>query len=173
MDIIFNCPFCDQELAADPGDAGTEIECPSCSKTITIPNADSADVRTAPTAAPAPANTTGSGKVPTTPPAGGPFKTKELSVPQRATSESLIQKPSSKPLDVAAKDTGRKMRVKTIKHGDCVEVGKDKFDEIVTEFITKIGEDNFVSLTPVTYTHVDVASQKFIADFAVVIVYKG
>ena len=37
MDIIFNCPFCDQELAADPVDSGTEIECPSCSKTIKIP----------------------------------------------------------------------------------------------------------------------------------------
>lgn len=169
MDIIFNCPYCDQELAADPVDTGTEIECPSCSKTITIPASDGADVRTAPMAtaassggAPAaPASTTTPAKV-----------VKEFNVPQRATSESLIQKPS-RPLDVAAKDTGRHLRVKTIKHGDCVEVGKDKFDEIATDFLSKIGDENFVSITPVTYTHVDVGTQKFIEDFAVVIVYKG
>lgn len=170
MDIIFNCPFCDQELAADPVDSGTEIECPSCSKTIKIPAAGGADVRSAPvaTAAPAPEPVA---------PAGGPSTSphrpmKEFTVPQRATSESLIQKPN-RPLEVAAKDTGRHLRVKTIKHGDCVEVGKDKFDEVTTDFLAKIGDDNFVSITPVSYTHVDVGTQKFIADFAVVIVYKG
>jgi hypothetical protein len=170
MDIIFNCPYCDQELAADPVDSGTEIECPSCAKTILIPAADADGTRSAATAPAVEA-------APETPPAAAPAGQahrvmKEFTVPQRATSESLIQK-ANKPLDVAAKDTGRHLRVKTIKHGDCVEVGHDKFDEITTNFLAKIGDDNFVSITPVSYTHVDVGTQKFIADFAVVIVYKG
>src|SRR5271154_1568531 len=37
MDIIFNCPNCEQELAVDSSGAGTDIECPSCHETITIP----------------------------------------------------------------------------------------------------------------------------------------
>src|ERR1022692_2399217 len=37
MDVIFNCPKCEQELAVDSTGAGTEIECPSCGETIVIP----------------------------------------------------------------------------------------------------------------------------------------
>ena len=29
MDIVFNCPNCDQELAVDSTGAGSNIECPS------------------------------------------------------------------------------------------------------------------------------------------------
>ncbi len=37
MDVIFNCPKCDQELAVDSSGAGSEINCPSCGQAITIP----------------------------------------------------------------------------------------------------------------------------------------
>ena len=37
MDVIFNCPKCEQELAVDSTGAGTEIDCPSCGETIVIP----------------------------------------------------------------------------------------------------------------------------------------
>lgn len=37
MDVIFNCPNCEQELAVDSTGAGSEINCPSCGQTITIP----------------------------------------------------------------------------------------------------------------------------------------
>ena len=37
MDIVFNCPNCEQELAVDQSGAGSQIECPSCGETITIP----------------------------------------------------------------------------------------------------------------------------------------
>src|SRR5436189_5631027 len=37
MDIIFNCPKCEQELAVDKSGAGTEINCPSCAEKIVIP----------------------------------------------------------------------------------------------------------------------------------------
>jgi len=30
MEIIFNCPHCDQELAVDSEGAGSEIKCPTC-----------------------------------------------------------------------------------------------------------------------------------------------
>ena len=37
MDIIFDCPNCQQELVVDSAGAGTEIDCPACGETITIP----------------------------------------------------------------------------------------------------------------------------------------
>src|SRR5258708_13553434 len=42
MDVIFNCPKCDQELAVDSSGAGSEIDCPSCGESIVIPSPDSA-----------------------------------------------------------------------------------------------------------------------------------
>ena len=77
------------------------------------------------------------------------------------------------PLEVAAKDSDKKIRVKTIKHTDCIEVGHDKFDEVVTNFLGKVGEPNIVSITTLTYTHLDIGSQKLLTDFGVMIVYKG
>jgi hypothetical protein len=169
MEIIFNCPFCDQELAADQADTGSDIECPSCGKTITIPASNAESVRTAPTQeAPPP-----SVPLPTVPAAQPPRVEKQLSVPQRpagAASASLIEKPKP-PLEAAAKASGN-LRVKTIKHGDCVEVGKDKFDDVISEFLAKIGQANIVSITPVTYTHADASGSRMITDFAVMVVYK-
>ena len=65
------------------------------------------------------------------------------------------------------------MKVKTIRHTDCIEVGHDKFDEMVTTFLQKVGETNVVSLTPLTYTHLDIGSQKLMTDYAVLVVYRG
>jgi hypothetical protein len=170
MDIIFNCPFCDQELAADTTDSGTNIDCPSCNKTIKIPQPGDEDVRTSPTQEAPPA----SGPLPLVPVSQPPRLEKEFVVPQRvagSTSESLIEK-SKPPLEAAAKAAAGTLRVKTIKHGDCIEVGKDKFDEVISEFLGHVGLANLVSVTPVTYTHTDATGSRLIADFAVVIIYK-
>ena len=65
------------------------------------------------------------------------------------------------------------MRVKTIRHTDCIEVGHDRFDEMVTNFLQKVGEPNITSVTPLVYTHLDIGSQKIMTEYAVLIVYKG
>jgi DNA-directed RNA polymerase subunit RPC12/RpoP len=44
MDISFKCPICDQELEVDASGAGSTIECPSCSNSITVPNPDPSTV---------------------------------------------------------------------------------------------------------------------------------
>ena len=59
-----------------------------------------------------------------------------LRVPDHKRRGSLIAKPLA-PLEVAAKETDKKIRVKTIKHTDCIEVGHDKFDEVVSNFLVK------------------------------------
>jgi hypothetical protein len=95
-----------------------------------------------------------------------------LRVPVHKTTEVLIEKPLA-PLEVAAKETDKKIKVKTIKHTDCIEVGHDKFDEFVSSFLSKVGESNVINIAPMTYTHVDIGSQKLLTDFAVMIVYRG
>jgi len=172
MDVIFNCPKCDQELAVDASGAGSEIECPSCNEKITIPALGAPGTRTGPPTDSLPAT---SGPMPTNPISTSAAAKVEmhLKVPVRSTpAESLIVKPL-KPLDVAAKESDRLLRTKTIRRQDCVEVGHDHFDETVSRFLQKVGEENVVQYIPVNYTYVDIASQKLLADFGVIIVYKG
>lgn len=96
-----------------------------------------------------------------------------LKVPAHsAPSAALITKPNV-PLEVAAKESDRVLRVKSIRHIDCVEVGHDKFDEIVGKFLAKVGEHNLISVTPLAYSHLDIASQKQLTDYGVMIIYKG
>jgi hypothetical protein len=65
------------------------------------------------------------------------------------------------------------MRVKTIRHTDCIEVGHDKFDEVLSNFLAKVGESNVISVNSMTYTHIDIGSQKLLTDYAVLVVYRG
>lgn len=167
MDIIFNCPKCEQELAVDSSGAGSEINCPSCSEKIVIPAASRPGL--APAAPkPDPAH-------PVNPMSSSAASRVEmhLKVPvHNKPTASLIEK-SAKPLEVAAKESDKKQKVKTIRHTDCVEVGHDRFDEIVTEFLQRVGELNVISVTALTYTHLDIGSQKLMTDYAVMIVYRG
>ncbi len=95
-----------------------------------------------------------------------------LRVPVHKTpTESLIEKPLP-PMEVA-KDAHKQLRTKTIRHTDCIEVGHDRFDEFVSNFLGKVGEANIVSINTITYTHLDIGSQKLLTEFGVMIVYKG
>jgi hypothetical protein len=175
MDVIFNCPKCEQELAVDSSGAGSQINCPSCGSSIVIPEPESVIPRPAGVGAVADANGPRVEVHPVNPIATSAAARVEmhLKVPVRkAPSESLIEKPLV-PLEAAAKETDRKIRVKTIKHTDCIEVGHDKFDEVVTGFLGKVGEANIISITTLTYTHLDIGTQKLLTDFGVMVVYRG
>ena len=157
MDMTFSCPSCKQQLQAETSMAGSEIECPSCEARIVIPEANPMNIHVNPIASSAAAK-----------------QEYHFSVPVHdAPAESLIQKPS-RPLEAAAKDsTDKKLRIKCIRRTDCVEVGHDRFDEKVTEFLQAIGESNLVSITPLTYTHLDLGSRQLMTDFGVMIIFKG
>ena len=162
MDIIFKCPNCDQELEVDAAGAGSSIECPACSRMITVPQGEAQN---------------GEGiEAPRTMTATAPAPTKierHFSVPEHSgPTEALIQKPN-KPLEVAAKEGDKKVRVKTFKHTDCQEVGKDKFDEVVSNFLDKVGWANVISVTPVTYSYVQLDTRANVTDYGVLIVYRG
>jgi ribosomal protein S27E len=157
MDVTFSCPQCKQELVVDSGAAGTQIECPACNHTMVVPSPDPANIRVS-----NPIETSAAAKV-----------ERHFVVPMHdEPTEVLIEKPRP-PLEVSARDGDKQLRVKCIKRTDCVEVGKDHFDEVVTAFLGKLSEANLVSITPLTYTHLDIGSQKLLTDYGVMIVYRG
>jgi ribosomal protein S27E len=173
MDVIFDCPHCEQEMEVDAAGAGTEIECPSCGETITIPKPGDPGVRV-------------SGGVDLdAPQEGGPHPINpiassaaakvemHLKVPVRdQPTESLIEKPPP-PLEVTAKETDKKIRIKTIRHTDCIEVGHDRFDEVVSQFLGKVGEKDIINISSFNYTHMDLGTQKLMTEFGLLIIYRG
>jgi hypothetical protein len=155
MDLIFKCPHCEQELEVDSGGAGSTLQCPSCLNTITVPSQ--------PTSSPAPPPVA-------TPP---PHEEKHFTVPSHETpAEGLIQKPN-RPLEVVAKEGDKTMRIKTFKRTDCVEVGKDHFDEQVSAFLEKVGQTNIVSINPINYSYEELSTRKIMEDYGVMVVFKG
>jgi hypothetical protein len=157
MDITFTCPNCRQQLEAPASLAGTAINCPACNHHLVIPEADPANVRTAGAESNA-----------------ARLEDKHFVVPtSEGPTQSLIHK-ALPPLEVAARADGKKeMRVRCIRHSDCVEVGKDKFDEIVSDFLNKVGEQNVVNVSTFNYQHLDLGSHQMVTDYGIMIVYRG
>jgi predicted RNA-binding Zn-ribbon protein involved in translation (DUF1610 family) len=168
MDIIFDCPHCEQELAVDSSGAGTQIECPSCGETITIPKESMKPAPTSPPAGIAP------GSSPSAIASSAAAKvTMHLKVPVHdKPGESLIKK-SAVPLEAVAKGADKKICVHTIRHASCIEAGHDKFDEVVTKFLNEVGEANMIGAHTISYTYFDVGTQKILTDYGVLVIYRG
>jgi len=164
MEIIFNCPNCEQELSVDGEGAGSEIKCPTCGAKITIPNKP-------PEAAPTPPPDTG---LHTLNPIASSAAAKiemHLKVPVRdKPAESLVKKAAP---SVIAKAGDKRIRIRTIRHAQCIEAGHDKFDEKITEFLNEVGESNVISVHILNYEHFDVGLQKILVDFGVMVVFRG
>lgn len=169
MDIIFNCPNCDQELAVDQSGAGSEIECPSCGETITIPAAGggggkvtTGSLPSTPMPGPSAINSSAAAKVEL-----------HLRVPVHDKPvESLIGKPKP-PLDIVQKGAGKRLRVRTIRRAACIENGHDTFDEKVSAFLHEVGESNILSTHVVGYEQFDVGVQKIMTDYGIMVIYRG
>ena len=156
MDVMFTCPSCKQQLQADSNMAGNTIGCPACQAQIVIPAADPANVHSH-----VPAHASAAAK-----------EEKHFAVPvHEGPTASLIQKPPP-PLE-AQKSGDKTIRIRCIKRTDCVEVGKDHFDEVVSKFLADVGETNIVSINTLGYTHVDMGSRQILTDYGVMVVYKG
>lgn len=158
MDIVFKCTHCDQELSVEEAAAGVEIQCPSCGNHLVVP----------------PAPVTHQALNPMSTSAAARAEQPHFKVPtyEKAPPAAAIEKPLQ-PLEAAAKTSDKQIRVKTLRHSDHIEVGKDLFDEHVSQILQKIGEQNIISITPITYTHMDLATRQWITDYGVLVVYRG
>ncbi|MEO6182590.1 MAG: hypothetical protein ABIP71_05740 [Verrucomicrobiota bacterium] len=157
MDLIFKCPNCEQELAVNSSGAGSEIECPTCNQTITIPQPEPQSVRSPNSMA-----TSAAAK-----------EIKQFNVPVRTAPTEVLVKNPARALEVPTNSGEKKVRIRTIKRTECLEVGHDRFDETVSEFLGKIGQENVVSVTPITYSHFDLNVRQNMTDYGVLLVYKG
>jgi hypothetical protein len=98
---------------------------------------------------------------------------KHFSVPlHEGPAEALIQK-SSPTLEVASREPDKKIRIKTFRRVDTMTVNKDHFDEVVSEFLQKVGQDYLISVTPLTYTYKDLATEHYVTDYGVMVVFRG
>jgi len=169
MEIIFNCPNCGQELAVDAEGAGSQIPCPTCSETITIPQEPSKNAPAGP-----PAEVPAASLAPSAMASSAAAKVEfHLKVPVRTTpGESLIKK-GAVPLDAVARGADKQIRVRTIRHDKCIDAGHDKFDEMVSKVLADIGEPNLIGIHTISYEHFDVQSQKVMTDYGLVIVHRG
>ncbi|HWD20186.1 MAG TPA: hypothetical protein VHB20_13010 [Verrucomicrobiae bacterium] len=162
MDITFKCPNCGQELEVDSSGAGTSIECPSCARAITVPAPEAQNGEAETVEQPRTVTVSAAAKA-----------EKHFVVPDHSgPAAALIQK-ASRPLEVAAKDSDKKVRIKTFKHTDCQEVGHDRFDEIISAFLDKVGWDNVISVNPISYSYVQLDTRANVADYGVLIVFRG
>jgi hypothetical protein len=177
MDISFSCPTCKQELAVDPSAAGSTIECPTCNTTIIVPQPEVETPAPAPAAAsaePAPSYH-GHEAHPINAMASSAASKIErhFSVPVHdSPAEILIQKKAVVE-EAPAAGAEKKLKIRIFRHTDCIEVGHDRYEELVGAFLNKIGKENIVTMFPLNYTHVDIASQKVLTDYAFQIVYVG
>lgn len=156
MDLTFHCPHCNQELAVDASAAGQAIQCPTCNSEIAVPQPDVTSIH-----------------------AGNPIASsaaakieRHFSVPVHdAPAEVLIKKAVVQQEETH--EGPKKLKIRVIRHTDCIEVGHDRYEEIVGSFLNKVGEENIISITPLSYTHIDIATQKILTDYAVQVVYRA
>ena len=182
MDVSFHCPSCDLHISADADAVGEEINCPQCEHPFRIPPGRPASepvpvevkkttVRTPTVVVAPPADPKPDAHKPKADPkpAAHAPEHKPLSVPQHhGPQESLVKKTAH----VEHKDEPPKIRVKTIKRGSCVEVGHDLFDEKVTEFLNKIGQENIIHMSAIGYGAMD-STGHMLPDYGIMIVYRG
>lgn len=140
----------------DAGAAGQAIQCPTCNTEITVPAPDVTNIHTH-----NPIHDSAAARV-----------EHHFVVPVReGPAEVLIVKPRTE--EELAGEGPRKIKVRIFRHTDCIEVGHDRYEEFVAAFLNKVGEENIVNLTPLNYTHIDIATQKILTDYAIQVIYRG
>jgi len=138
----------------DASASGQTIQCPTCSVEIAVPQVEATNIHVLSSIA-----SSAAAKI-----------ERHFSVPVHdAPAEVLIQQPTHVE-EVAGPKT---MKLRIIRHSDCIEVGHDRYEEFAAQFLNKVGEENIVSITPLSYTRIDIATQKLLTDYALQIVYRG
>jgi len=180
MDITFDCPNCGQELVVDSSYTGIEIECPECETKIVVPETGKEEtegieeVNAEATASESneekPAMPTGVINAMATSAAAREQKKFTVPVHDKKVEEKLIKKAAAPLAPLSKWEKG--VAVRTIRRIDCMEVGKDHFDERVTEFLNEITHERVISIQSISYTAMDLATKQPMVDYGVMIVFR-
>src|SRR5579871_2124383 len=136
MDIVFYCSKCNQEFSVDETAAGEQIQCPTCSEFLIIPE------ESAPRPVPAGQAVEALQEAEAAPEPQPAHEERHFAVPVHdGPAASLVQRQAHAEEDPNAPHV-KVIRTHCIKHYTCVEVGHDRYDEVVTSFLQKIGEEN-------------------------------
>ena len=158
MDIVFNCPECRQELEVDESGAGSQIDCPECGASITIPEPSPVNIRAVPAG---PAN-----------PGAAQAREKHLTVPVGKKAPVLIERPKAT-LETQAKGLDKKLKVKTFRRSDYATEPNNAFDKAVSDFLGGLDDHSIHSLVPVQHSHVDAATGQVLNDYGVMVIYRS
>ena len=74
----------------------------------------------------------------------------------------------NEPVTLDQESRGGELTIHTIRHSECLEGEKDKFDATVTEFLRNQGEENIISVSPIQCSN----GEKQSVDYGVIIFYK-
>ena len=166
MDMSFSCPKCGLHITADESVVGELIDCPDCGHGIRVPPPKKSKTNPAAKSTRSVAGVTGK----STKSASQALGHKPLTVPHHHGPQESLLKHSHGP--AAAKDEGPKIRVRCIKRSACEEVGHDHFDEVVTDFLNKVGQANIIHLSAISYGVMDPTGH-MLPDYGIMIIYKG
>lgn len=170
MDTSFSCPKCNLHITADECVVGEEIDCPDCGHKIRVPPPKKTRPGSSGTRSPASVTRNVSAAAKAAAKATSQaMGHKGLVVPQHhGPQESLLKKAEAG----ERADGPPKIRVRCIKRSSCVEVGHDRFDEVVTEFLNKVGQANIIHLSAISYGVMDPSGQ-MLPDYGIMVIYKG
>jgi len=172
MNIVINCPHCNQEMVIESDFVGQTVPCPTCSKDFAIPQGRPEEEVKAeraaaqPAAAPQPA----AGAAPGAPKKEEKKDDKKKSMPSKEELDKLL--PGANKSSPAAQAEGNKagIRVKCVQHHLCIDMGKDLFGDMVAKILDPIDAEDIVNVSPISYSHKD-SSGDILHDFGVMIIY--
>ncbi len=65
------------------------------------------------------------------------------------------------------------VRIRSFKRTEFIEIGRDLFDQKVSEALSAIGAENILNVLPLNYEHIDIATEKIITDYGIIVLYKA
>ena len=159
MNIVINCPHCNQEMVIDDSGVGQSVPCPTCSKDFVIPQGrPEEEVKKEREAAAA------------TP---KPEEKKEDKKPQMSKEELAALLPGAKKggAKTEKKEDAPGFKVKTLQHHLCIDMGNDLFPKMAEDILNKIKREDLITCTPINYSYKN-SGGDLIQDYGLVIVYE-
>ena len=164
MNVVINCPHCDQEMIIDEAGVGETVDCPACSKEFVIPEGRPEDEVKKERDKPA-------DKQKEEPKKEEPKKDSKPPLPSKEELAALLPGAQRSKNDAALNADAPGIKVKTIQHHLCIDMGKDLFDGQVAKLLATIPREDIISVNPLSYSYKD-SGGDIIADFGVMVIYQ-